>query len=366
MRLVRRPRLPLWLRLAVPVMSVLLALAVGGVFLALTGRGVIDVYLTMYRSSFGSADSLAQTVVSGTPLIFTGLAVAVAFRMQLWNIGAEGQLYLGAMGASAVAIAWPGLPRPLLVAVMIGGGLVGGGLWALGPALLRAYAHTNEIITTLFSNYIALELMNYLIFQSTSPFRDPRSTNFPQGRPLGPAAAWPAWGSAGVHFGILLGVAVATMVWFVLRGTRFGFEMRVVGASPEVARYAGIPLRRTTVAVLVLSGAIAGLAGASQVGGLVHAFEPRALAVNYGYTGIIVASLARLDPLATVVVALLMGALANAGFALQTANVPSSVVFMLEGAILFFALGGEVLVRYKLLPRVGRQAAVEVAEEPAA
>ena len=366
MRFVRRPRVPRWLYAVVPVFSVLLALAVGGVFLALTKRDVADVYRTMYRASLGGTDSVAETVVSGIPLILTGLAVAFSFRMLLFNIGAEGQLYLGAMGAAFVAITWPQLPRPVLIALMVVGGMVGGGLWALGPALLRGYAHTNEIITTLFANYVALELINYLIFQSTSMFRDPRSTNFPQGLRLGPHATWPVLGTTRVHLGIVLALGAAVAVWLLLTRTRFGFEMRVAGDSPRAALYAGIPLRRKVVAVLTLSGALAGLAGASQVGGLTHALEPRALAVGYGYTGILVAALARLNPLATVVVGLLIGALANAGFALQTANVPSSVVFMLQGAILFFALGGEILVRYRPVFRRGREAAVEVAEEAAA
>jgi simple sugar transport system permease protein len=214
-------------------------------------------------------------------------------------------------------------------------------------ALPRVTLGTNEIITTLMLNFVALHLMNYLVFGSFSPWRDPASTNFPQGRPLSAAASLPeVWRR--VDLGLPLAVVVAATVWWALRSTRWGYEVRIAGDSPGTARYAGIAVTRKVLGVFLLSGAIAGLAGAVLVAGVVGSLEPRALAVNLGFTGIIVASLARLNPVAVIPVAVLMGALNNAGPALQTIRVPSATVLMVQGLILVFAVSGSFLLQHRV------------------
>lgn len=344
----------------VPLASLAGAAVVGILFLLATGHGPFAVYATMAESSFGSWRHITDTLVSATPLILTGSAAALAFKLLVWNIGAEGQLYAGAILTAGVALALgDGAPAAVAVPLAVVAGAVGGAVWAGLAAVPRALLGTNEIITTLMLNYVALRLMDYLIFGSASAWRDPAVTNFPQGRPIPDAAQLPLLSPPNrLHAGIFVAVGAAALLWWALRWTRWGFEVRVVGDSPTAARYAGINLRRKIIAVFCLSGALAGLAGAVEVGGIVHSLEPRALQTGLGYTGIIVAALARLNPLAVIPVAVLIGALDNAGSALQITSVPYSIVLMLQGAILFFAVAGEFLSRNRV--RWAARTSVEV------
>jgi general nucleoside transport system permease protein len=351
LRLERRPDVSRAVLVAVPVVAVLFALIVSAVFLRLTGHDPLTVYRVMIQASFTSGYGFADTLVSATPLILTGLAALVSFRVKLWNIGAEGQLYLGAVFASGVAL-WLGdrLPTAANVAVMLVAGAAGGMVWIAIPALARAWLRTNEIITTLLLNSVALLFINWLIFGSRSFWRDPQAGQFPQGTRIPSAAEFPRLGTTRVHLGLLIALAAAALVWLMLTRTRFGFQMRVLGDSEDAARYAGIPIRWMVLAVLLLSGALAGLAGASEVGGLSRRLDPNSLAIGLGYAGIIVAALARLNPGSVVLVAILLGGVRNAGTALQSLpdRVPMEVAVMLEGAILLFALGSEVLIRYRV------------------
>jgi general nucleoside transport system permease protein len=347
----RRDRSRPWVYVAVPVLAVVLALLAGAVFLSLTGHSPLMVYRAMIRASFSSTYGFADTLVSATPLILTGLAALVSFRVRLWNIGAEGQLYFGAIFSSYAALQLGEWASPAVtIAAMIVAGAAGGMALVAIPALARAWLGTNEIITTLLLNAVALLFMSYLIFGSASFWRDPATTNFPQGKRIPLAAEYPRWGLTRVHLGLLLALLAAAAVWLVLTRTRFGYQMRVLGDSEAAARYAGIPVRRTVVVVLLLSGALAGIAGAGEIGGLARRLDPNGIALGLGYAGIIVASLARLNPGGVVLVAILLGGVRNAGTALQSlpgARVPMETAIMLEGAILLFALASEVLVRYR-------------------
>lgn len=351
MRLERRDSVRWWHYVVVPTASVLLAGVVGALFLVVTGFDPLAVYAAMLRASFASGFGVADTLVSATPLILTGLAAAVAFRYRLYNIGAEGQLYVGAIAASGAALALGEVPGPVAVAVVVVAGAVGGAAWTLLPALARAWLGTSEIITTLLLNYVALFAMRYLIFGSSSFWRDPTATNFPQGRPLPEAAEFAEWGLTRVHLGLGVALVAAVGVWWLLARTRAGYDLAVYGDSPSAARYAGINVRGAIVGVLLLSGALAGLAGAGEVAGRAHQLDPQGLAVGVGYTGIIVAALARYNPLAVPLVAVLLGAITNAGTALQSSadlRVPVAVSTMLQGAILLFVLAGELFLRYRV------------------
>lgn len=357
-RLERRPEARASLRALVAALSVAAALLLGAVFLLATGRSPLLVYVEMFRAAFASWFGITDSLAVAIPLIFTGLAAAVGFRMRLYNIGAEGQLYIGAILSTwaALAIA-PQLPRPVAILVVLAFGAIGGALWIVIPALARAYLGTSEIITTLLLNFVALYLMRYLIYGSASYWRDPTSTNFPQGKPIPPEAYLPVFGLTRVHLGIVFALLAAVLLWALLSRTRFGYDVKVVGDSPAAAHYAGIPIRRTIVVVLLISGALAGLAGAGEVAGIAYTLDPNGLAVSYGYTGIIVAALARSNPFVVVAVAFLLGGLQNAGTALQSipggGGVPVEVSYMLQGAILLCALAGELFVRYRLRLRRG-------------
>ena len=352
LRLERRQKVQPWQYVAIPVLSVAAALLVGAVFLSLTGHSPAVVYPAMLRASFASTFGISDTLVSATPLIFTGLAAAVAFRYNVYNIGAEGQLYIGAVFAAGAGLAVAdGVPGAVAIGVILLAGAVGGMAWVAVPALARAWLGTSEIITTLLLNYVALSLLRYLIFGSASFWRDPTATNFPQGRPLPETAWFPEIGVTRIHLGLAVGLVAAVAVYGLLRRTRVGYELAVFGDSPAAARYAGIPVKRTILVILLLSGALAGLAGASEIGGRAHRLDPAGLSVGFGYAGIIVAALARYNPLALVLVAVLLGGVDNAGTALQSiagARVPAAISTMLQGAILLFVLGGELHVRYRV------------------
>jgi general nucleoside transport system permease protein len=374
-RLERRLGQPWWLAIAVPLGSVAVALAIMAVILAITGHDPAHTYRQVIEAGFTGQGSLSATLISATPILFTGLAAAVAFRMQLFNIGAEGQLYLGAIGGSWIALQLgdrgAGSTFVYVVAMCIAAGVLGA-LWALIPGVLRAYAHTNEIITSLMLNYVAAYLLTYLIFDSSSYWRDISSLQaraFPQGKPMPDASNWPTFGSSiVVPLGFLIGVAAAAVVWVLYSRTRFGFEVSVIADSPRAARSAGMRTRRKILAVMALSGAVAGLGGASQIGDFTHTLDgsPNGLqAAAFGYTGIVVAALARYNPFAVCGVAVLLGGLENAGFTLQGVDFPSGLVGVMQGIILFCALGGEVLSRYRLRigtrPRTPAGAAPEAA-----
>ncbi len=354
MRIERRLRQPWWLVVVVPVLSIAIAFVLSAVVLLLTGHPPLKSFHRLLDAAFVANGALSDTVVSATPLAFTGLAAAVAFRMNLFNIGGEGQLYAGAITGAAVGLLMAGSPSPLVIAGMIVAGAVGGALLAAIPAVLRAFFSTNEIITSLMLNYVVALIMEYLIFDSHSYLRDTsgfQANVFPQGKVLPDEASWSSWSIHGLvlPLGFLLALGVAVLVWLLYARTRFGFEVQVIGDSARAGRYAGMRTRRKILAVMCLSGAIAGIGGASQMGDFRHQLDPPGLrAANYGYTGIVVAALARYNPFAVVLVALLLGGLTNAGFTLQGADFPAGLVGVIQGLILFCALGGELFVRYRV------------------
>jgi simple sugar transport system permease protein len=353
-RIERRLEQPRWLLVAVPVGSIAVAFGLMALVLLATGHGPGHTYRRLIDAAFLANGALTQTFVSATPLLFTGLAAAVAFRMQLFNIGGEGQLYFGAIGSAAGALVVGNQPTIVLVLVMVASGALCGALWGAIPGLLRAFLSTNEIITSLMLNYVAALILTYLIFDSHSYWRDFSGFEakvFPQGKPLPPHASWWTFDIAGAYvpLGFVVGVIAAIVLWVLYARTRFGFEVKVIGDSWRAARYAGMRTSRKIVAVMCLSGAIAGIGGASQNGDFRHLLDPRGLTgANYGYTGIVVAALARYNPFAVVLVSFLLGGLQNAGYTLQGADFPAGLVGVMQGLILFCALGGELLVRYRI------------------
>jgi simple sugar transport system permease protein len=354
MRIERRLRQPWWLAVVVPVVSIGVAILVFGLVLLVTGHPPVHSFRRLFDAAFIAKGALSDTVVSATPLAFTGLAAAVAFRMNLFNIGGEGQLYGGAITGATVALLLAGAPSPLVIAAMMAAGAAGGALLAAIPGFLRAYLSTNEIITSLMLNYVVGIVLEYLIFSSHSYLRDTQGYEanvFPQGKILPDEATWPSSTVYGLvlPLGFLVVIGVAVLVWGLYARTRFGFEVQVIGDSARAGRYAGMRTRRKILAVMCLSGAIAGLGGASQDGDFRQQLDPRGLRqANYGYTGIVIAALARYNPVAVVAVAFLLGGLQNAGFTLQGADFPAGLVGVMYGLILFSALGGELFVRYRV------------------
>ena len=338
-----------WTSWAVPAASILAAFIVGAAVLALAGVDPLAAYGELLGDPFGSGFGLTETLVKATPLILTGLAVLLPARMRLWNIGAEGQFQLGAIGAAAVALFTPLGRSPAAVPAVLLAGMAAGAAWCLVPAALRAWLRVNETITTLLLNYVALLFVDSLIY---GPWKDPAGRGFPLSATFPAAAKLPVLiPETRVHLGLLLALAAAVAVAIVLGRTRWGLEIRVIGDNPVCARYAGIDLVRNTLVVMGVAGALAGLAGAGEASAIAGRLQ-RGLSPGYGYTGIIVAWLAKLNPIAAVLVAVLLGGLFLGGDALQISlGLPIAVVYMLQGLIFFFVLGGEVIVAYRVVIR---------------
>jgi simple sugar transport system permease protein len=359
----RRLSQPRWLNVAVPIGSIAFAFVVIAIVLLLTGHDPWKTYRDLFESAFINEGALTQTFVSATPLLFTGLAAAAAFRMQIWNIGAEGQLYCGAIGAAGVALQLgPSRPSALVIFAMVICGGLAGAAWGLIPGILKTFFRTNEIITSLMLNYVAGYILTWLIFDSASYWRDLSSVqarSFPQAKPMTSNAFWPTLGSGSVvvPLGFLIAIGIAVILHVLYKHTRFGFEVQVIGDSQRAAKYAGMRTRRKILAVFAISGGIAGIGGASQVGDFSHTLDadPNGLQKSYyGYTGIVVAALGRYNPFAVCLVGFLLGGLQNAGFTLQGADFPSGLVGVMQGIILFCTLGGELLIRYRVRIDTGR------------
>lgn len=348
------------MRILAPVISILLGLLTGGLLILLTGENPIEVYRAMLNGALGDKYGLAETLVKQIPLLLAGLGVSVAFRMGLWNIGAEGQIYWGAIGATAVAlfILPPETSPWLMIPAMIAAGMMGGAFWALIPASLRAFFGASETITSLLLNYVAIFFTDWLVH---GPWKNPMGMGFP-GTETFPESAWlPRYAPYRVHLGLIFGLVAATLLMLAFRRTRWGYEVGVMGKNERAARYAGMSVTKMILIVMAISGALAGLAGVSEVAGIGHQLQ-RNLSPGYGYTAIIVAWVGRLNPYGIVLVSFLMAVLLVGGDQLQTSmGLPSAVAPMLQGILLFFLLGGEILTRYRIR-WVGRRATTAASE----
>jgi ABC-type uncharacterized transport system permease subunit len=331
----------------VPIVSFVLALVVGGILLLAAGADPIETYKAMFDGAFGSSYARSEMLVKAIPLMLTGLAVSIAFRMLFWNIGAEGQLVMGAMATAWVplfALKGSDLPDWVLLVLMGVAAFTAGALWGLIPAALKAFLQVNEIITTLMLNYVAILLLDYLY---TGPWKDKQGFGFPGTASFKEIVSLPRL-TGRVHLGLLIAIVAAGLIWLVLIRTKWGYEIRVIGENPNAARYAGISLIRNTLLVMIVSGGLAALAGYGQVAGIAHRLQ-KGIAVGDGFTAIIVAWLAKLHPVGVLIVAVLMAALSVGGDQITiTMRLPAAMARVLQGAILFFVLGGDIFVRYRL------------------
>ncbi|HWP96485.1 MAG TPA: ABC transporter permease [Syntrophomonadaceae bacterium] len=332
-------------RILVPFISVLLALLAGSILLLLYGKDPLVVFGEMLNSAFASTYGISETLVKAIPLMLAALAISLAFRMKLWNIGAEGQIYMGAFGASGVALFFGHLSSWILLPLMTAAGMLAGALWAFIPGILRARLQVNETFTSLLLNYVAILWVDYLCY---GPWKDPKGSNFPLTPRFPDNATLPTMGDTRIHLGLLVAILLAVALWFLIRSTRWGFEIRVIGESWDAASYAGMNIGRNIVLVMMVSGALAALAGVSEVTGITHRLQ-HGLSPGYGYSAIIVAWLARLHPLAIIPVAVLFGGLLVGGYSVQTEGVPFSIALIIQGLILFFLLGGEIFVTHRLI-----------------
>jgi general nucleoside transport system permease protein len=347
------PRLddiPRWLSPLLSMGAVIVALLIGAVILALVGSDPWKTYGHIANASFGSIGVFSDTMVKATPIILVGLACSLAFSMRLWNIGAEGQLLIGAFAASTVVLiplVPDGSPRWLYLITMIAAGLLGGAIWGFIPGFLKARFRVNEVISTLMMNYIAIAWNNFFIYAVWSEGGFQMSKVFPKNawllRLSDFSSLVPPFRGLTTHFGFLLALLAAVIVWLILYRSKWGYEIRLIGDNPEAARYAGISIARNTILVMMLSGALAGLAGMSEISGVVHRLQG-AISPGYGFTGIIVAWLAKLNPFGVVLVSVLFGALILAGREIQPSGVPK----LIQGIILVCLISSDFFLRYRI------------------
>jgi ABC-type uncharacterized transport system permease subunit len=335
--------------LLVPLLAVFTAVIVGGIVIAVVGGNPFFAYIGLVEGAFGSAKAWSETAVWATPYIFAGLAVAVAFKGGLFNIGAEGQLAFGAVVAALIGYALPGwlgidLPAIIHIPLAVGLGALAGALWAAIPGALKAYTGGHEVINTIMMNYIALNLTSYLL---NGPMRDPNPNNVSARTPEIALSARmpPIFDGLRVHWGFILALVVAFLVWIVIWKTTLGFEIRTVGANPDAAKYAGVNVKRTIIISMALSGLLAGLAGTIEVTALNYRHE-LGFSVGYGFDAIAIALLGKTHPLGVVVAAILFAAMRNGATRMQfLTQIPVDVISVIQALILLF-VAADAIIRY--------------------
>lgn len=323
-----------------------LALIAGGIFILALGKNPFAVYQTIFSGAFRSKMAIQGTIKIAIPLLITSLAITLAFKMKFWNIGGEGQIIMGGIFATYFALFHSDWPHYLLLLVMLLAGMIGGGLWGLIPAFFKSKFGTNETLFTLMLNYIALYLIKYF---TEGPWRDPTSSGFPKIATFVPNAQLDKL--FGVHIGWVIAVILVFWVFFYLRYTKQGYEIAVVGESQNTARYAGMNVSRIVMRTMFLSGAICGIAGMTQATGAAYTLG-ESITGGVGFTAIIVAWLARLNPFFSVFFTLFLSALQKGSSVMQSAfGLSTYVSDVLQGIILFVILGVDFFTQYKLIFR---------------
>lgn len=335
----------------IPVTAVFSALLVGALMLLSLGANPISGYATMLNAAFGSLDGIANTSVKAIPLLLVGVGICVAFRANVINIGGEGQMVVGALMATAVALALPNTPSVILIPILLMAGAIGGAIWGGIAGALKAYFNVSEILSTIMLNIVAVQIMNFLL---RGPMIDPgeiqRGTRIPQTARLSENSDLPIlFEGLSMHLGFLVALLVAFAVYFLLWRTALGFRLRAVGYNPEASRYAGISVRQNIAGALAISGAMSGIAGAILVFGseshrMVTDGSSTGFTGSAGFNGIVVALLAGLHPIWSIPSAMLFGGMLVGASALQRAvQVPSALIIALNGLIVVFVVSSEYL-----------------------
>ena len=352
-RLAKREDLSRGKKWTIRLGAIVLALAVGSLFILVLGHNPLAVYKEILTGSLGGPSVRRVTVRVAIPLLGAALAIAPAFKMKFWNIGAEGQIMAGAIGATYFALYWgEALPKPALLLVMALASIVVGGVWGLIPAFFKARWGTNETLFTLMLNYIALGIESYL---QNGPWKDPSGTGFPIIAMFGQNARLPK--VFGVHVGWIIVLALTVGMFVYMKYSKHGYEISVVGESQRTARYAGMNVSKIIMRTMFLSGAIAGLMGFLVVSGADYTLNA-GTSGGVGFTAIIVAWLAHLNPFAMVLIAALLAVLTKGSNAIQTSfKIPASAADVLSAIILFFMLGCEFFINYRLIFRHSGSAA---------
>ena len=346
MRLEPREHSSTGLTLMAPVAAVIVALTICAGLIVWTGENPFTAYALLFKGSLGSRFALTETLTRATPMILTGLAAAIAFRAKLWNIGGEGQFYMGALTATWLGAGVITLPPWLMIPFLVLTGAIAGGLLLLVPVILKNKLKVDEVVTTLLLNFIVLLFVNYLL---EGPLRDPMSMGWPQAAPvIDEGILPPIMEKSRVHLGLIIALAAAVMVWAIMRFTVWGYEIRAVGHNVAAAAFSGISVNRTIVLTALISGGLAGIGGVGEVAGT-KGYLTLDLSPGFGYAGIAVAMLAALHPLAVVLSALFLAAIYVGADSMSRAlNVPTYISDVIVAVSVLSVLVSLMLTRYRI------------------
>lgn len=324
--------------------AVLLSLVFAALVIFIFGYNPIKIYAKMIEGSFFTPFRIQETIHKAIPLIVLSLGVSVAFRMKFWNIGAEGQFYMGAVAASWVALNFGDLPMLVLIPLMFIVAFIAGGLWSLVPAFLKIKCGASETLVTLMMNYIAIKFVTYL---QIGPWKDPNAGGFAKIAKFTSNAVIPKVG--GVHLGWIIALALAALVYFLIKYTKLGYEISVLGENMDTARYAGMNVAKIIILAVLISGGICGIAGMIQASAVERSLSDQ-LSAGLGFTAVITAWLSQLSAPVIVIVSFLFSVMLQGGAYIQTAlQVPAAVAEIIQGIILFFVLGSEFFMQYKIV-----------------
>lgn len=352
-RIVKRTGLTRKQAIIYRTIAVLAALVASGVFIRILGHNPVAVYASMVEGAFGTLYRFKETIIKTIPLVITSLGICIAFKMKFWNIGAEGQIFMGAFAAAYFALNYPGIPKPLMLLLMAAAGFVAGGAWALIPAFFKAQFGTNETLFTLMMNYIALKWVTYLQY---GPWKDPKVKGFPLIAKFSENGIMPKL--LGIHAGWLIMLVLVVVIHIYMKHTKSGYEVAVVGESENTARYAGMNIKKIIIMSVLLGGGLCGLAGMIQASGVNQTLGIE-ITSGIGYTAIITTWLGQLSAPVILVVCFLFSVLLQGGSYIQTAfQIPAAVAQLIQGLILFFVLGTEFFIQYKLAFKAMKPAAV--------
>lgn len=343
MQIVKRSKISKTDNFKIRCFAILLSLLVLAMFLLIIKLNPIDVYAAIVQGSFGSVYSISQTLIKAIPLIIASLGISIAFKMQFWNIGGEGQILMGAFAATFFALKFANMPKFPLLLIMFCGGILGGGVWASIAALLKGKWNTNETIVTLMLNYVAIKFVTYLQY---GPWRDKTAMGFPKIPTFSENATLPD--VFGINMGWIFAIILAILVYIFIKYTKKGYEISVLGESEKTAIYAGIKIRKTMFIAIFLSGALCGIAGVIQVSAVSGTLSAD-VSGGVGFTAIIIAWLSALSAPVIVVVSILFAALVQGASFIQTAfGIPEAAAQLIQAIILFFVLGSEFFTKYKI------------------
>lgn len=337
-----------WMPLVVaaPILAILVAMGLCSILIIWSGSSVSDAYTQLFKGALGSRFAISETLTRTTPLILTGLAAAVAFRAKLWNIGGEGQFYVGACAATLLGTGMLDWPSYLLVPTLFLAGALAGGLLLLLPTLLKSQLKVDEVVTTLLLNFIILLFVNYLVF---GPWKDPMAMGWPQAAPIVDngllAKLLPR---TRLHSGLLIALLSALGAWAMTKFSIWGYEIRAVGANQKAAEFSGIPVNRTIIRTALISGGLAGMAGVCELCGL-KGYLTLDLSPGFGYTGIVVAMLAGLNPLGVVLSAFFVAVVYNGADSMSRAlSVSNYIADVITATALLTVLVSMLLTRYRI------------------